>query len=71
MNVDRFSYFHNEFGPLNYIAATTLAVTSFGNLYLVQNLALDQHTEDVFNQLKLKAGFGVARFAPWPEKPMP
>src|SRR5512138_2705492 len=33
VNVDRFSYFHNEYGTLNYIAATTLAVTSFGNLY--------------------------------------
>jgi transcriptional regulator with XRE-family HTH domain len=71
VNVDHFSYFHKNFGTLNYIAATTLAVTSFGNLYLVQNLPLDQYTEDVFNQLKMKAGFGVARFAPWPDKPMP
>jgi transcriptional regulator with XRE-family HTH domain len=71
VNVDHFSYHHNEFGPLNYIAATTLAITSFGNLYLVQNLPLDQQTEDVFNQLKSNAGLGVARFAPWPEKPMP
>lgn len=71
VNVDHFSYFHKNFGSLNYIAATTLAVTSFGNLYLVQNLPLDQFTEDVFNQLKMKAGLGVARFAPWPEKPMP
>ena len=71
VNVDHFSYFHKDFGPLNYIAATTLALTSFGNLYLVQNLALDEHTENVFNQLKLTAGLGVARFAPWPEKRMP
>jgi transcriptional regulator with XRE-family HTH domain len=70
VNVDHFSYYHRDFGPLNYIAATTLAVTSFGNLYLVQNLPLDQHTEDVFNQLKMNAGLGVARFAPWPEKPV-
>ena len=70
-NLDIFSYYHNEFGLLKYVASITIAVTSFGNLYLVQNLPLDEHTEDVFNQLKSKAGFGVARFAPWPEKPMP
>jgi transcriptional regulator with XRE-family HTH domain len=71
VNVDHFSYFHKDYGALNYIAATTLAVTSFGNLYLVQNLPLDQSTEEVFNRLKVTAGLGVARFAPWPEKSMP
>jgi hypothetical protein len=70
-NVDRFSYCHERFGLLNYVASTTLAVTSFGNLYLVQNLPLDQHTEDVFAELKSKAGLGVAKFASWPEKKMP
>ncbi len=71
VNVDQFSYNHNQFGLLNYIASTTIAITSFGNLFLIQNLPLDQHTEDVFAQLKLQAGIGVARFAPWPEKPLP
>ena len=70
VNVDHFSYTHREFGPLYYIAANTLAVTSSGNLILTQNLPLDEHTEDVFNQLKLRAGFGVERFAPWPLKQM-
>jgi hypothetical protein len=71
MNLDRFRYHHNEFGPLNYIASVTIAVTSLGNLYLVQNLPLDSHTDDVFNQLKEKAGQGVIRLASWPEKSMP
>lgn len=70
-NVDQFSYCHERFGSLNYVASTTLAVTSFGNLYLVQNLPLDQHTEEVFAELKTRAGMGVARFASWPEKLMP
>jgi len=70
-NLDVFSYEHYQFGPLKYVASITIAVTSFGNLYLVQNLPLDEHTENVFDQLKSKAGFGVARFAPWPEKHMP
>jgi transcriptional regulator with XRE-family HTH domain len=70
-NLDVFSYEHHQFGPLKYVASITIAVTSFGNLYLVQNLPLDEHTENVFDQLEKKAGFGVARFAPWPEKHMP
>ncbi len=72
VNVDEFSYEHIQYGPLTYVASTTTAaMTSFGNLFLVQNLPLDQHTEDVFNQLKQEAGIGVVRFAPWPDKPMP
>jgi transcriptional regulator with XRE-family HTH domain len=71
MNLDHFRYNHNEFGPLSYIASVTIAVTSFGNLFLVQNLPLDQHTDEVFNQLKSRAGQGVVRLASWPEKSMP
>jgi len=72
INVDQFSYEHSQYGPLNYVASTTTAaITSAGDLYLVQNLPLDQHTEDIFNQLKAQAGLGAVRFAPWPEKPMP
>jgi len=70
MNLDHFEYEHNEFGPLNYIASVTVAVTSFGNLYLVQNLPLDRRTDEVFNQLKMKVGQGVLRLASWPEKSM-
>jgi transcriptional regulator with XRE-family HTH domain len=71
MKVDHFSFRHNVFGPLKYIASMTTTVTSFGNLFLVQNLPLDEHTDEAFAQLKFKAGTGVIRFAPWPEKPMP
>ena len=68
VKVDYFSYHHNDFGVLKYIASMTIAITSFGNLFLVQNLPLDAHTDDVFTQLKQMAGMGVVRFAPWPEK---
>jgi transcriptional regulator with XRE-family HTH domain len=71
VRVDYFSYRHNDFGLLTYIASMTITVTSFGNLFLVQNLPLDEHTDDVFTQLKHQAGAGVVRFASWPEKPMP
>jgi hypothetical protein len=71
VNTDHFSYNHSRLGPLNYIATTTIAITSSGNLFLVQNLPLDDHTEDVFDQLKSQAGLGVMRFASWPEKLIP
>jgi transcriptional regulator with XRE-family HTH domain len=71
VTIDRMEYCHNKFGTLNYVAATTAVITSFGNLLLVQNHPLDERTEDVFLQLRASAGFGVARFASWPEKPLP
>jgi transcriptional regulator with XRE-family HTH domain len=71
MNLDHFQYDHHEFGQLSYIASVTTAVTSFGNLYLVQNLPLDPHTDEVFSMLKTEVGQGVVRLASWPEKPMP
>ncbi len=71
MRVDHFSYYHSVFGRLKYIASMTIAITSFGNLFLVQNLPLDEHTDEVFTELKRNAGMGIVRFAPWPEKSMP
>jgi len=70
-NVDYFSYHHNEFGNLNYIASSTISTTSYGELFLIYYLPCDHHTYQVFDQLKTQAGVGVTRFAPWPEKPMP
>jgi transcriptional regulator with XRE-family HTH domain len=68
--LDVFTYYHRSFGPIKYTSSSTNAFTSFGNLYLVQNLPLDEHTELVFSQLKQEAGLGVVRLAPWPEKPI-
>ena len=69
MDLDYFSYRHNEFGDLKYISSATVSVTSFGELFLFQQLPLDEHTDRVFAQLK-EAGVGAIRFAPWPEKRM-
>lgn len=71
VTIDHMQYRHNKFGSLSYIASTSAVVTSFGNLFLIQNLPLDEYTEEMFTQLKLKAGLGVVRFASWPEKPLP
>ena len=65
------SYNQKKFGLVNYVSVTTVAVTSFGNLFQVLNLPLDEHTDDVFTQLKQEAGVGVIRLASWPDKFVP
>ena len=70
-SIDIFSYHHPRFGDLNYIATPTTALTSYGELFLVQNLPLDEHTEQVFGDLLKAAGVGTLRFSSWPEKPIP
>lgn len=68
---DHFSFRHDEFGQIKYISSSIASITSFGELFLVQYLPLDQTTSQVFEQLAQQAGQGVQRFAPWPEKHMP
>lgn len=70
-NVDYFSYHHDEFGDLTYIASSTVSLTYVGELFLIYYIPCNNHTDRVFDQLKKEAGAGVTRFAPWPEKPMP
>jgi transcriptional regulator with XRE-family HTH domain len=70
-NIDHFSYRHKELGYLKYVASATVAYTAYGELYLIYYLPADDQTYQVFDHLRTKAGIGVTRLAPWPEKPMP
>lgn len=70
-STDHFSFRHQEFGQIKYISSATISITSFGELYLIQYLPLDENTSQVFDQLAQLAGPGAVRFAPWPEKPRP
>jgi transcriptional regulator with XRE-family HTH domain len=70
-NVDHFSYQHRDFGNMKYIASSSASHTSFGELFVVYYLPMDDQTSQVFDQLWSKAGKGVICLAPWPEKPMP
>jgi len=70
-STDHFSYLHGEFGQIKYISSPTISITSFGELFLIPYLPLDQSTSQVFEQLAQQAGQGVTRFAPWPEKKIP
>ena len=67
---DHFSYHHDEFGQIKYISSSTISITSFGELFLVHYLPLDESTSRVFERLAHQGGQGVTRFAPWPEKKM-
>lgn len=68
---DYFAYRHAEYGQLQYVASSTISITSFGELFLIHYLPLDEQTGQVFEALAQQAGQGVRTFAPWPEKPMP
>ncbi len=67
-NMDYFSYRHVEFGDLKYYSSSTVTITSFGELFLVQYLPLDDHTGQVFEQLIDNSGREIIRLASWPEK---
>lgn len=70
-NIDYFSYHHDKIGEIKYIASSATSVTSFGELFIVQYLPLDESTSRVFEQLAQQAGQGVRKFAPWPLKTFP
>lgn len=70
-STDHFSYLHNEFGEIKYVSSSIVSITSFGELFLIQYLPLDERTSQVFEQLAREAGQSMTRFASWPEKRMP
>src|ERR1044071_6696453 len=70
-SIDYFSYQHNEFGPIKYMSSSAISITSFGELFLIEYLPLDENTGQVFEQLAQQAGQGVTTFAPWPIKVFP
>jgi transcriptional regulator with XRE-family HTH domain len=70
-STDYFSYRHNEFGQIKYTSASTISITSFGELFLIQYLPLDETTSQVFEQLAQHSGPGAALYASWPAKTMP
>ena len=70
-NADYFSFHHNEFGDIKYTSSSTVSITSFGELFLVQYLPLDVRTSQLFEDLAQQAGSGVTQFASWPIKTFP
>jgi transcriptional regulator with XRE-family HTH domain len=68
VNIDSFAYLHSEFGELKYASSNNVSITSFGELFLIQYVPLDEVTSRAFEKLAQKAGTGIVRLAPWPIK---
>ena len=68
INLDYFAFQHERFGDLKYMASSTIIITSFGELFLVQYLPLDERTSQIFEQVAKETGQNVVRIAPWPVK---
>jgi transcriptional regulator with XRE-family HTH domain len=71
VSTDYFHFHHEEFGEIKYTSSSTISITSFGELFLVQYLPLDARTSQVFEELTQQAGPDVMQFAPWPVKTFP
>lgn len=71
VDTDYFTYQHDEFGRVNYAASATITITSFGELYLIQYLPLDEQTSQTFENIAKEVGPMVVRLAPWPVKNFP
>jgi len=68
INLDYFAFQHERFGDVKYMASSTITITSFGELFLVQYLPLDERTSQTFEHIAKEIGQGVVRVAPWPVK---
>jgi hypothetical protein len=68
LNLDYFAFRHDVFGDVKYTASSTTTITSFGELFLIQYLPLDERTSQVFEQIAKEAGQVAVRIAPWPVK---
>jgi transcriptional regulator with XRE-family HTH domain len=68
LNLDYFSFRHDAFGDVKYTASSTTTITSFGELFLIQYLPLDERTSQIFEQIAKEAGQVAIRIAPWPVK---
>lgn len=71
INTDYFTFQHDQFGNVKYAASLTVTITSFGELFLIQYLPLDEHTSQTFERIAKEAGQAVIRLAPWPVKDFP
>ena len=71
IDTDHFTYRHDQFGDVKYTAAASVTITSFGELFLVQYLPLDEWTSQTFEQIARETGQAVIRLAPWPVKKFP
>lgn len=68
--VDPLVLYHPKHGQLLYSATSSVVLTPFGELFVVQYIPANEHTAKVFEEIMKQDGTQTLRFAPWPEKPM-
>ena len=68
---DYFDFQHDQFGRVKYTASAAVTITSYGELFLLQYLPLDEYTGQVFEKLAKETGPAAIRIAPWPVKTFP
>lgn len=66
----QFSYEHDTFGHLEYVAAGIVSVTRNDELIQIHYLPMNENTKTVFDRLAQENGQGALRLAPWPAKKM-
>lgn len=71
IDTDYFTFQRGEFGKVKYAASSTITITSFGELFLIQYLPLDEQTSETFEKIAKEVGQAVVRLAPWPIKNFP
>jgi transcriptional regulator with XRE-family HTH domain len=71
INTDYFDFQHDQFGPVKYTAAATVTITSYGELFLLHYLPLNERTSQVFEEIAKEVGQTAVRIAPWPLKDFP
>lgn len=71
ISTDTFDFQHDQFGQVRYTASDTVTITSFGELFLIHYLPLDEHTTRIFEEIAKEVGQAVVRVAPWPQKDLP
>ena len=71
ISTDLFDFEHDQFGPVRYTTSDTVTITSYGELFLIHYLPLDEHTARVFEEIAQEVGQSVVRVAPWPLKDFP
>jgi transcriptional regulator with XRE-family HTH domain len=68
IDTDYFDFQHDEYGRVKYSASSTANITSYGELFLIQYLPLDEHTSQIFETIAKEMGQAAIRIAPWPVK---
>jgi hypothetical protein len=67
---EQLQYDHPKFGPLSYFSASSMALTSRGELHLINYIPASPRTVEIFADIVREVGTETHSFASWPHKTM-